>query len=154
MSRLPAGKNFSCLGMLAILLLWSLSLRADSGWQLSAKDSGKDPRVGTLLSRLRQQRLGALAVAGERLGLGPGKLPVRWVLQLANSSPSASPAEAEAGWTEVGAGEVVVSIPAWRYLEHPSTAGRVVGHETVHALMASRLGSGEAYRALHYGCRV
>ena len=148
MSGLPAGKNFSCLGLLAILLLWSLSLRADSGWQLSAKDKGKDPRVGTLLSRLREQRLGAFGVAGERLGQGPGKLPVRWVLRLASSSPSATPAEAEAGWTEVGAGEVVVSIPAWRYLEYPSKAGRVVVHETVHALMASRLGSGEAYRAI------
>ena len=143
-----AGIPVICAALVPVLLLWCFCLRADPGWQLSAKDSGKDPRVAVLLARLQEQRVSALGIAGEGLGLSPGKLPIRWVLRLADSSPSDSSVEPEAGWTEVGEKEVVVSIPAWRYLEYPAKARRVVVHEAVHALMASRLGSGEAYRSL------
>ena len=143
-----AGRPVICAALVPVLLSWCFCLRADPGWQLSAKDSGKDPRVAVLLGRLQQQRVSALGIAGEGLGLSPGKLPIRWVLRLADSSPSDSSVEAEAGWTEVGEKEIVVSIPAWRYLDYPAKAGRVVVHEAVHALMASRLGSGDAYRSL------
>lgn len=144
----PAGRPVICAALVPVLVLCCFCLRADPGWQLSAKGSGKNPRVVNLLGRLQEQRVHALGIAGERLGLSPGKLPIRWVLRLAGSSPSLSPVIAEAGWTEVGEKEVVVSIPAWRYLEYPAKAERVVVHEAVHALMASHLGSGEAYRSL------
>ncbi|MCH2584731.1 MAG: hypothetical protein MK138_08190, partial [Planctomycetes bacterium] len=144
----PAGRPVICAALVPVLVLWCFCLRADPGWQLSAKGSGKNPRVVNLLGRLQEQRGSALGIAGARLGLSPGKLPIRWVLRLADSSPSDSSVEAEAGWTEVGEKEVVGSIPAWRYLEYPAKAGRVVVHEAVHALMASHLGSGAAYRSL------
>ena len=120
----------------------------DVPWELSGGRRGTDPRISALERELADSRKMALEKTRRSLGLVPGKLPIRWVLRLGRPAAGTGAAKAAAGWTEVGEDEVVVTIPAWRYLGFPAKVRRVVVHETVHAVMASKLGTRAAYRAL------
>lgn len=120
----------------------------DVPWELSGGRRGTDPGISALERELADSRKMALEKTRRSLGLVPGKLPIRWVLRLGRPADGTGAAKADAGWTEVGEDEVVVTIPAWRYLGFPTKVRRVVIHETVHAVMASKLGTPAAYRAL------
>ena len=120
----------------------------DVPWELSGGRRGTDPRIAVLERVLAESRKMALEKTREGLGLVPGTLPIRWVLRLGRPAAGNGSPKADAGWTEVGEDEAVVTIPAWRYLGFPAKVRRVVVHETVHAVMASQLGTRAAYRAL------
>ena len=130
------------------ILYCCLLAQADGGWELSGKTGGSETRLDALLRELSTSRKLALEKTRTRLELTPGKLSIRWAVQLRRSGEGLAAVKAEAGWTEVGKKEVVVTIPAWRYLAFPAKVRRVVVHEAVHAVMASRMGTAEAYLAV------
>lgn len=130
------------------ILYCCLFASADVDWEISGGPPGGDARVAALARELAASKGMALEKVRRDLALVPGKLPIRWVLRLRRPGREAGGLKAEAGWTEVGEEEVVVTIPAWRYLAFPSKARRVVIHEAVHAVMASRVGTGEAYLSI------
>ncbi len=130
------------------ILCCCLLAQADGGWELSGKTGGSEARLDALVRELSASRKLALEKTRTRLELAPGKLSIRWVVQSRRSGEGLAAVKAEAGWTEVGKTEVVVTIPAWRYLAFPAKVRRVVVHEAVHAVMASRIGTAEAYRAV------
>jgi hypothetical protein len=130
------------------ILCCCLLAQADGGWELSGKTGGSEVRLDALARELSTSRELALEKIRTRLEMAPGKLSIRWVIRLRRSGEGLAVVKAEAGWTEVGKTEVVVTIPAWRYLAFPSKVRRVVVHEAVHAVMASRIGTAEAYLAV------
>ena len=130
------------------ILYCCLLAQADGGWELPGKTGGSEARLDALVRELSASRKLALEKTRTRLEMAPGKLPIRWVVQSRRSGEGLAAVKAEAGWTEVGKTEVVVTIPAWRYLAFPAKVRRVVVHEAVHAVMASRMGTAEAYRAV------
>ena len=98
----------------------------DVPWELSGGRRGTDPGISALERELADSRKMALEKTRRSLGLVPGKLPIRWVLRLGRPADGTGAAKADAGWTEVGEDEVVVTIPAWRYLGFPTKVRRVV----------------------------
>ncbi len=118
-------------------------------WQARFDDFAKDERLAVLQRLAEETVTEALGGIRSALGLEPGRLQIRWILDLSSRAEPVAPEEPfESGRTHVGERDVEVILPARKFLWDPPRARPVVIHEAVHAVMASATGSRGAYQSI------
>jgi TolA-binding protein len=132
-----------------LALLTAGAAAAESvAWEVTGKGLESDPRLPALERVLAAASAEALGGLRARLGLAPGKTPVRWTVDVSVAPLAAGPHGQEtprpgffeSGRTSFAGGAVVVSIPARRFLARPAAAAAPAAHEAAHAVLASSLG--------------
>lgn len=119
-------------------------------WLAVGQGYDSDRRLPNLRASCEAAACTALERVASELGLVPGRLPIRWVFDLALARPQAAGQPFEAGrtsWAENDAALEVI-LPARKYLGAPQRAASVVLHEATHAVLASAMGSRAAYEAV------
>ncbi|MBI4601075.1 MAG: tetratricopeptide repeat protein [Planctomycetes bacterium] len=146
---MAAGPPLGAWAVLAILA----ALAAGVEWETTGRGLEGHHALPELKRAAAVAAARALGRVEERLGLRPGKVPVRWSLDVSLppaplAAPLAAPRAFEAGRTAFDGGTVTVTLPARKHLRSQRGLDAVVLHEAVHAVLASRCGSRERYEAI------
>ncbi|MGQ9589213.1 MAG: tetratricopeptide repeat protein [Planctomycetota bacterium] len=146
----------------AALLLAGGARAAFPPWEISGAE-GLDPAlVSALAERAQADLRSALEEVPRAMGVAPGEVPVRWILDFAAARPAGreggrpegAPRYIEAGSTAfANGGAVAVEIRACRFLRRPEGIRAAIFHEAAHAVLASRAGSRERYARIPWWFR-
>lgn len=157
-SRLAAHAAF----LAAALLVAGGARGAAPRWEISGEE-GLDPDlVRALALRAEADLRSALEEVPRAIGVAPGDVRVRWVLDLEAARPGEGEGRCPEGWTrylEAGStafaddGAIAVQIRACRFLRRPEGIRAAIFHEAAHAVLASRAGSRERYARIPWWFR-
>jgi len=124
------------------------STRPECPWRTRGSGFEKDSRLSSLIGHCKAAAPRAVGRVEEELGIRPGRLEIQWVLDVSLPAPSAPGKPFEAGRTLFAGDSVEVILPARKYLSDPSRLESVLAHEATHAVLASAIGSRQAYEAV------